>query len=110
VNPLDLRAGVTTYYVGLFADTFGVTMRHPVDGNATDGQPLASLDDALLTWDGTTHVKDHQALARYVYGLCCASPPCDAPEEFVSLPARYDARTQEGKVPRRMLCSGPLCP
>jgi hypothetical protein len=95
-NPGALRSVATTYYVGAFAEAFGVTLR-----DAT-GAPVA-LEDAILTWPGTTAtVKDHQVLGRYVKGACAANGG--------ELPSAYDEGAPEGVVPRRILCEGVACP
>lgn len=103
VNPLTPRTAVTTYYVAAFASAFEVPLMKP------DMTPFTSLAETVVTWDGTNRVKDHQALGRYVYSLCCSSPPCTA-DTFASLPPRYDESTAEGAVPRRIVCDGPACP
>lgn len=111
VNPMDVRTVVSTYFVAAFADAFSIPLLSPA------GVPItaAQLPSMVVTWDATAggpRVKDHQSLARYVYGLSCptASRPCDA-GTFTSLPARYDASAAEGHVPRRIVdCTGGLCP
>lgn len=86
---------VTTYYVASFAASAGVTPR------SESGVALASLADAILAWPGGSHVKDHQALARFVAARCAANGG--------TLPSAYDASTVEGQVPRRVACAGPYC-
>jgi 5'-nucleotidase len=97
-DPTALRSIVTTYIVGAFAESFGITLRDP-----ETGEPLASLDDAVVVWPGTPHtIKDHQVIGRYLKGACAANGG--------ELPSIYDETRTEGAVPRRVVCEGAACP
>ena len=87
---------VTSLYVAAFAQSAGITPR-----DAT-GAPLANLLDAILLGPGGFHWKDHQALALYIASTCRANGG--------TLPATYDEQSLAGRVPRRVLCTGPVCP
>jgi hypothetical protein len=94
LTPLPL---VTTYQVGAFAVSFGITPKN-ADGSAT------TLAASVVRWPtalGGTAMKDHQALGAYLKAIAASG-----------LPSRYDASTPEGRVPRRMVdCTGlPACP
>jgi 2',3'-cyclic-nucleotide 2'-phosphodiesterase (5'-nucleotidase family) len=93
---LSLQPIVTTWQIGAYAAQFGVTPR------TATGAATTLAASVVLGPDGTTHLKDHQALAGYVYALCGGGAG--------NLPSRYDATTPEGAVPRRMVCTGPICP
>jgi 2',3'-cyclic-nucleotide 2'-phosphodiesterase (5'-nucleotidase family) len=94
-DPYALRSLVSTYYVASFAQYFGIVLRDET------GAPLASLDDAILTWPGTEYtIKDHQTLGRYLKSAC---------GETGALPSIYDENTAEGDVPRRVVCEGAYC-
>jgi 5'-nucleotidase/UDP-sugar diphosphatase len=92
LTPLPL---VTTYQVGAFAVSMGITPKN-ADGSAT------TLAASVVRWPaqlGGTAVKDHQALGAYLKAIAASG-----------LPSRYDGSTAEGHVPRRMVCSGLACP
>jgi 2',3'-cyclic-nucleotide 2'-phosphodiesterase (5'-nucleotidase family) len=90
---------VTTYLVASFAGNMGVTLKD-AGGNA-----VTNIATQLVEWTGpgtpsaaVPNVKDHQALARYIKGLCDANGG--------ELPPGYDAA-----VPNRVLfCPGGVCP
>jgi hypothetical protein len=89
LTPLPL---VTTYQVGAFAVSFGITPKN-ADGSAT------TLAASVVRRPGGSAVKDHQALGAFLKTIAATG-----------LPSRYDASTPEGQVPRRMVCSGLACP
>ncbi|HSN14377.1 MAG TPA: putative Ig domain-containing protein [Anaeromyxobacteraceae bacterium] len=94
VNPTTtLVSLVTTLYVGEFAKFAGVTPRDQF------GVPIADLTTVILTRGDGSHVKDYQALAKYVRDQCAANTAAPG-----FLPTRYG-----DPVPRRALCTGPLC-
>jgi hypothetical protein len=96
VDPMRLVSVVTTYYVAAFAQSAGITPR-----DAT-GAPVADLTTTILGIPGmSAHWKDHQALAAYVAFLDAA---------YWTLPSRYDEHASAGRVPQRVLCTGPVCP
>jgi len=82
----------TTYQVGAFAVSFGITPKN-ADGSAT------TLAASVVRRPGGSAVKDHQALGAFIKSIAADG-----------LPSRYDAATTEGQVPRRMVCSGLACP
>jgi hypothetical protein len=85
---------VTTLYLATFATSAGVTLKQ------ADGSPLA-LMDAVIRRPGPSELKDQEALAWYIKQI--------SDKNGGMLPARYDATQAAGKVPRRMICTGPLC-
>ncbi len=99
VDADGLISVVTPLYVAAFAQSAGITPR-----DAT-GAPLASIYGAILvggTPGNTFHWKDHQALALYIGQICQANGG--------TLPATYDETDPAGAVPRRITCTGPVCP
>ncbi len=92
---LTLYGVTASYYVASFADSVGVTLK---DANG-HYRPLAK--NIIHRGDGS-EVKDYEALAEFVRGQAMANGGM--------LPSRYDASSNEGKVPRRMPCVGPGCP
>lgn len=91
---------VTTYLVASFAGKMGVTLYDGAN-NVLDITTVAGFNAAAVEWPTTAHVKDHQALARYIRGLCLANT---ANPGF--LPATYNA-----VVPNRVrMCPGGVCP
>jgi 5'-nucleotidase len=86
---------VTTYLVAAFAGKMGVSLY----ANDTDTTPTTDLGALVVEWPvaGSPNVKDHQALARYVRGMCLANGG--------ELPATYNAA-----VPIRVVCTGVGCP
>jgi 5'-nucleotidase len=90
LTPLPLA---TTYQVGAFAVSMGITPKN-ADGSAT------TLAASVVRRPGGTAVKDHQALGAFVKAIANGAG---------GLPTRYDAGTTAGHVPRRMVCSGPAC-
>lgn len=96
VSPLALYPVATSWWVAAFAEAFGI---QPRDGS---GAPLA-LADAIVRWPAPigTAVKDHQALAMYVRGLCAANGG--------TLPSRYDETSPDAQ-PLRVICTGAACP
>jgi hypothetical protein len=95
-NPLTMATPVaTTLYVASFAASFGVPLLDDT------GTPRSPLELVLRRSDGSA-VKDYEALGRYVVAQCAANA-----RHAGFLPSRYDATTQEGAIPRRMLnCTG----
>jgi 2',3'-cyclic-nucleotide 2'-phosphodiesterase (5'-nucleotidase family) len=81
---------VATLYTASFAQFAGVTLRDAA------GNVIADPTTAILKRADGSHVKDYQALAAYVRAQCLANAGV--------LPTRYGAA-----VPRRVLCTGPLC-
>ena len=88
-----LHPVVTSLYIASFADTAGVTLKDE-NGDAV------ALTDAIMRRPDTTVVRDYEAFMTYIKTLS---------DDTGGLPARYDAESSEGAVPRRLLCSGPLC-
>jgi len=97
IDPMArLVSVVTTYYVAAFAQSAGITPR-----DAT-GVPVTDLNSTILEIPGVgAHWKDHQALAAYVAFLDAA---------YWTLPSKYDEHASAGRVPQRVLCTGPVCP
>jgi 5'-nucleotidase / UDP-sugar diphosphatase len=93
-NAFTLHPVVTSLYIASFADTAGVTLKDQ------SGQAM-ELVDTILRREDDSEVKDYEAFISYVRAL--------AAENGGALPARYDEASAEGAVPRRLLCSGPLC-
>jgi hypothetical protein len=87
---------VTSLYVAAFAQSAGITPR-----DAT-GSPIAGLTSAILTGPGGFHWKDHQTLALYIARACAGNGG--------ELPASYDETSTPGQVPRRITCTGAVCP
>ena len=46
-------------------------------------------------------MKDYESFISYVRQICS--------DNGGLLPARYDETSEDGAIPRRMICSGPLC-
>jgi 5'-nucleotidase len=93
---LSLHRVVTSLYVASFAKTAGVTLKDK-SGNAVD-----SLTDTILRRKDGSDIKDWEAFLTYVHNEC--------KKNGGKLPARYDETSTAGKVPRHMICKGPLCP
>ncbi len=91
---LDLVPVVTSLYIASFAATAGVTLKD------MSGAEL-SLEDAILRRPDESAVKDYEAFITYVRAICN--------DNGGLLPSRYDETSEEGAIPRRMICSGPLC-
>jgi 2',3'-cyclic-nucleotide 2'-phosphodiesterase (5'-nucleotidase family) len=97
VNPLTrLVSVVTPLYVAAFAQSAGITPRN------ASGAALGNVLDGVLSGPGGFHWKDHQALALYVAQACRAGGG--------TLPSSYDEASPAGAVPRRITCTGPVCP
>ena len=104
--PTGLVQVAATYQLGAFAASLGITPRNP-----TTGAPVTDLVSLMVRYPCATapcpSVKDHQALASYVYAISGAPA--------VPLPSRYDATsatsnpTTNGAIPRRMVCVGAAC-
>jgi 5'-nucleotidase len=90
-NQFTLHPVVTSYYVASFAATAGVMLKDEA-GNFVD------LDDTIMTRQDGSEVKELEALLQYLV------------DQGGVMPDRYDESTLAGTVPRRMICSGPLCP
>jgi 2',3'-cyclic-nucleotide 2'-phosphodiesterase (5'-nucleotidase family) len=84
---------VATLYTASFAQFAGVNLRDSA------GNVIADPTTAILKRGNGSHVKDYQALAKYVRDQCIANTAAPG-----FLPARYG-----DPVPRRALCTGPLC-
>jgi 5'-nucleotidase len=85
---------VTSLYIASFASTAGVTLRDE------EGRPI-SLTDAILRRPDESAVKDYESFISYVRTICS--------DNGGLLPSRYDETSADGAIPRRMICSGPLC-
>lgn len=69
VDPTPIRIPVvTTLLVASFASNVGVHLFASAD-TVGDTTPVADLSTLIVKWPTTAHVKDHQALARYIAGL-----------------------------------------
>jgi hypothetical protein len=92
VDPATIRVPVvTTFLVASFAGNMGVHLFASGDTSG-DTTPVSDLSALIVEWPTTAHVKDHQALARYIRTICLANAG--------DLPATYDAA-----VPSRSTCS-----
>lgn len=91
---LDLVPVVTSLYIASFAATAGVTLK---DMNGAE----LSLEEAILRRPDESAVKDYESFISYVREICS--------DNGGLLPARYDEDSEAGAIPRRMICSGPLC-
>lgn len=91
---LSLVPVVTSLYIASFASTAGVTLKD------MNGDPI-SLTDAIMRRPDESAVKDYESFISYVRAICAANGGL--------LPSRYDETSEEGTVPRRMICTGPLC-
>jgi 2',3'-cyclic-nucleotide 2'-phosphodiesterase (5'-nucleotidase family) len=94
-GPTQLYAVVTSLYVAEYADSAGVTLKD------ADENPISLVDSILTRADGSD-VKQYEAFIKYIAD--------ESAKNGGKLPGRYDESTAEGAVPRRMICSGPLCP
>lgn len=88
---------VTTLLVASFADQMGV---HLFPQGVTPRVPTTDLSTLIVEWPTTAHVKDHQALAAFIYNPLFGLGGV--------MPDDYDAAAPEGVVPRR-ICMG-TCP
>jgi 5'-nucleotidase len=93
-GPTTLVHVVTDLYLAAGVASFGVTIKDK------DGKPLPLPATVIHRADGS-ELKAYEALAAYIHGACAAN--------FGMLPDRYDGSAAAGKLPRRNLCSGPLC-
>jgi 2',3'-cyclic-nucleotide 2'-phosphodiesterase (5'-nucleotidase family) len=98
--PLTMVPTVATYQLGAFAASLGIKPRI-IDPPYTKVES-ANLYTLIMRRPGGSAVKDHQALASYVYAI--------SGDPGVDLPSIYDATTPEGQIPRRMVCEGSDCP
>jgi len=89
-----LQPVVTSLYIASFASAAGVTLKNE------SGQEI-SLTDAILRRPDDSPVKDYESFISYVRQICS--------DNGGLLPSRYDETSSEGPIPRRMICSGPLC-
>ncbi len=99
VGLTSLRSIGTTYYVASFASSFGIPLYNDLGQQYgkqpyTDPTSAGPLVNAILVSNGS-HVKDYEAIGRYVRQLCT--------DNNGTLPAEYGAA-----VPRRV-CMG-ACP
>jgi hypothetical protein len=99
-SPLTMITTVATYQLGAFAASLGIKPRR-ID-NPLIKVESADLGTLILSRPDTSAVKDHQALASYIYAI--------SGDPMVDLPSIYDASTPEGHIPRRMVCEGSDCP
>jgi hypothetical protein len=88
---LTLHPVTTSLYVASFASAAGVTLKDEL-GNAV------TITDTILERDDGSAIKEIDVLLMYLARIGPA------------LPDRYDENTDQGALPRRMICSGPLCP
>ncbi|MSP58904.1 MAG: hypothetical protein EXR72_00930 [Myxococcales bacterium] len=96
-DAMTLYGVSTNMYIASFADSVGVTLKNK------NGKFVPLPDTIVHRKDAEkSEVKDFEALAEYIRG--------ESMKNGGNLPSRYNAATPEGKVPRRMLCSGPVCP
>jgi 5'-nucleotidase / UDP-sugar diphosphatase len=93
-DAFELQPVVTSLYIASFAATAGVTLK---DMNGDE----ISLTEAILRRPDESPVKDYESFISYVRAICA--------DNGGLLPARYDETSEEGAIPRRMICSGPLC-
>lgn len=88
---------VTTLLVASFADQMGV---HLFPQGVTPRVPTTDLESLVVAWPSTAHVKDHQALAAFIYSPLFGLGGV--------MPDVYDRDAAAGAVPRR-ICMG-TCP
>jgi 5'-nucleotidase / UDP-sugar diphosphatase len=86
---------VTTYYVASFAADYGMTLKD------SEGTPQPIETWILERPDGSS-IKDWEAFIAYVKTI--------SDDNGGFLPERYDEMTTAGALPRRMICSGAVCP
>lgn len=89
-----LHPVVTTLYIASFAEAAGVTLKNELN------QPI-TLEESIMTRADGTDIKDWEVFMSYLYFESLANGGF--------LPSRYDENSAEGAIPRRMICSGPLC-
>ncbi len=92
---VSLHPVVTSLYVASFAATAGVTLKDAMNNTVT-------LESTIMTRLDGSDIKDYEAFIGYIQSESAANGGM--------LPSRYDEATVEGAVPRRMMCSGALCP
>ena len=95
-SPVSRVQVVTPLLVAAFAGNVGVSLYanpSPLDTTEIDLATPDGFNAAVVQWPTTAHLKDHQALARYIRGL--GEIPA----------AKYDL-----SAPVRVVCNGPLCP
>ncbi len=93
-DAFTLQPVVTSLYIASFASAAGVTLK---DENGDE----ISLTDAILRRSDDSAVKDYESFISYVRTICS--------DNGGLLPSRYDEASADGAIPRRMICSGPLC-
>lgn len=93
-DSVTLQPVVTSLYVASFADAAGVTLK------TAAGTPTTPVGTIMTRGDGSD-IKDYESFIGYVHAISAANGGM--------LPSSYDEATG-GPVPRRMICSGPLCP
>jgi len=86
---------VTSLYVASFASTAGVTLKDK------DGVGVTLTDTILHRGDGTD-VKEFEGFIGYIRDISATNSG--------KLPDRYNENATAGHLPRRMICSGALCP
>jgi 5'-nucleotidase / UDP-sugar diphosphatase len=94
-DPTQLFPVATSLYVASFAGSAGVTLKNAA------GDSVALTDTILKRPDGSV-VKELEAFVAYIKDIAAANGG--------KLPTRYDETQAAGTLPRRMICSGPLCP
>ena len=98
-SPLSLVIVTADLYITTFASFAGVTLKDPQTGQPLPGNNAAST---ILKRNDGSEIKDWEALGAYAHTQALAAPGGN-------LPHRYLKGDPSGPVPRRAICSGPLC-
>jgi hypothetical protein len=93
-SPTELFTTVTSHSVAEFAGSAGVTLKN------SDGDAI-TIEESILKRPDGSNVKQYEAFIGYIAS--------ESAKNGGKLPSRYDESTPAGHVPRRMLCTGPLC-
>jgi len=95
--PLQLIKAAANLYLVTFATFAGVHIKDP-----STGQPIAGNDptSTIMCRQDGTEVKEWEALGAYVKAQAVATG---------KLPARYNKDDAGTVLPRRAICTGPLC-
>jgi 5'-nucleotidase / UDP-sugar diphosphatase len=93
--PAQLHPVVASIYLAEFAAGFGLGLKDQHGVQQTD------LNTFLVKRPDGSVVREYEAFIAYI------RKQAEANGGF--LPTRYDMTTQEGRIPRRMVCSGPAC-
>lgn len=91
-SPLKLMVVATNLYVASFASLAGANLKNPDTGAA-----FANAAQAIVTRPDHSEVKEWEALGAYVHA------------QGATLPARYHKGDAASTLPRRAVCTGPLC-